>query len=1389
MSRDVVFRLRIDGTDVAISDSEKLKKVIKELQKEITNKALKGESYKELQGELGKAQNLQARLREETKEATKQARLNEVANKQRTRTYKDLKNELKIVETNLSNLITSGKGNTAEANRLREEYTRLKTATSEVRRETQDGSSAYRQMSTRLTSARKELKDLLATKSQNISLTQKETARLNLLQKEVSSLDKSLKDIDAAAGQFQRNVGNYTGALNKFGDGVLRVFGAGFLVGGITELTSATIRGARTMVQAADIQEQAVQKVRNLVQQTGQAAGFTTDQLEEMAGSLQANSVFGDEQILNEVTAQLLTFTRIGGESFERAQVAALDLATVLDGDLQSASLQLGKALNDPIQGVSALSRSGIAFSIDQREMIRELVNSGKELEAQNLILTEVENQYGNAAKAASEAGLGAFRQLQNEASDLLEPLGLLIIQIGNVFVPILRTLVGWLGNVINGVLQLTQGLSEIPEFVERNKVSLTLLVTGLAALNFQLVVTNAQLLLKQVRLKAASVASRRLISVNKLLAGAQTVLNNAMRANPIGLIITAVGALILIFRNLFTQFDEGRRIVNAFTGVWKAGFGLIMEAGADLVEAFKQYLGILKSILTLDFKAAWQGVKTLIKEFNPIDSAINAGRELVNGFVGGYNEEIIRADIEALKVRIDNEGANKVMADLKEEASALDTKIQETGGWFEWLQRKAYTGMTIITAGLYNPQTEAQKLEERLREVNEEMAYTSELALKQETRLQSLKARYERLDEDMRKTNFAKYLRRQIVLLQAQIDGVDPDEAAKSFDELDHKAQGSIEGMRENLQALKKEFYELTASEREGDKGKKLAAQILEAEEELNKATSLLSSKADKVKVGVEIDTVDDEELVKGSKAAAEQLVSDLQTELSRLKVGSVEYLETQIKLIEAQDELNELVKAQEAIRDQLTLTEPEAAEKQIYNIENQQAAIKELQETQSGVEFGSKRYKELQQEIVEEQEKLNAMLREQKAINDEIVFGQELIKLTAEVEDIEVDESSIPDIQRAMNELDRLIMQVDGVEILTEEGKQRQLNLLDELHEKRKELSEDLIKLLEKEDEKARKLFQNYTNEVLHIFDQVGSFDMFGSQKQQMLEFAQFAAQQLYDISQSFGDNSQKWEDLVKDSVAAISQILSGMASERAREEIAAVNKAKEGKLSALEEEINERLELVEGDAEAEADIQREFEEKKHAIELEAARERQQIARKEAVIKGALAILNIWATAANPIIAGILSAAMGIITAKKVAEIDGESFYHGGFTSKAPTIAEDRHGKIKGYVHDDEYVSPAHQVKRYPTLFRWLDSDRRNSSSGYRGFVDGGFASTPPAAFSGIKIDNVNELSEAIAREVGMSVNRAISEAVPRAFQEASKEISKDQRRVQRLNENLSK
>lgn len=170
-------------------------------------------------------------------------------------------------------------------------------------------------------------------------------------------------------------------------------------------------------------QEKAVSQLEATLRSTGRYTPELSANLQKFAGDLQGITTYGDEAVISS-QALLLTFTKIGNEQFPRAQQAILDVATAMGTDLKTATLQVGKALNDPVLGMTALSRSGIQFTEEQKEVVKQLVDTGRSAEAQSVILKELETQFGGSAVAARDTLGGALQSLQNAFGDLFEAKG-----------------------------------------------------------------------------------------------------------------------------------------------------------------------------------------------------------------------------------------------------------------------------------------------------------------------------------------------------------------------------------------------------------------------------------------------------------------------------------------------------------------------------------------------------------------------------------------------------------------------------------------------------------------------------------------------------------------------------------------------------------------------------------------------------------------------------------------------------------------------------------------------------------------------------------------------------------------------------------------------------
>jgi hypothetical protein len=170
-------------------------------------------------------------------------------------------------------------------------------------------------------------------------------------------------------------------------------------------------------------QESALAQLNATLKSTGGAAGLTSGELVKMAQGFQAVTTFGDEVIIA-AQSQLLTFTKLGKDVVPAATEAILDLATKMGGDLKGATVQIGKALNDPITGITALTKVGVTFNDAQKETIKTMVEMGDVAGAQTLILQELQTEFGGSARAARDTFGGAIAALHNAFGDLLEGSG-----------------------------------------------------------------------------------------------------------------------------------------------------------------------------------------------------------------------------------------------------------------------------------------------------------------------------------------------------------------------------------------------------------------------------------------------------------------------------------------------------------------------------------------------------------------------------------------------------------------------------------------------------------------------------------------------------------------------------------------------------------------------------------------------------------------------------------------------------------------------------------------------------------------------------------------------------------------------------------------------------
>jgi hypothetical protein len=192
---------------------------------------------------------------------------------------------------------------------------------------------------------------------------------------------------------------------------------------GVTVGLSAMVLGAGRAVRAFTDLERQQLTVQGTLQATGFAAGRTAGQLEDMARRIAVDTLASAREVRAAQTV-LLTFRSVAGETFDRAIDLSQDLAAAGFGTLEGNAVQLGKALEDPVAGLTALTRVGVSFSPTARKMIRDFVEMGQSAEAQRLILEGVAAQVEGLGRAAGAGAAGGFDLVGENTIRFFELLG-----------------------------------------------------------------------------------------------------------------------------------------------------------------------------------------------------------------------------------------------------------------------------------------------------------------------------------------------------------------------------------------------------------------------------------------------------------------------------------------------------------------------------------------------------------------------------------------------------------------------------------------------------------------------------------------------------------------------------------------------------------------------------------------------------------------------------------------------------------------------------------------------------------------------------------------------------------------------------------------------------
>jgi hypothetical protein len=249
----------------------------------------------------------------------------------------------------------------------------------------------------------------------------------------MASDDFSIKTkITLDTKNYEAGIKKAESATQKFSSslsGVTKLLKSTFAIAGISVGTKAIVNFGKEAVKSAESANKTLNILNNTLKVTGASAWTTSEDLVKMSEEIaySTNYTVGEIQDMQSV---LLGFKNITGDTFREASDAITDMATVMGMDLKSAVQTVGKALDDPIKGLDSLRRQGFAFTDEQKEELKQLVENGEQLKAQKIILDELNTTYGGAAKAAQSS----FDKQRDAVDEFKETLGNQLIPVLDVF-------------------------------------------------------------------------------------------------------------------------------------------------------------------------------------------------------------------------------------------------------------------------------------------------------------------------------------------------------------------------------------------------------------------------------------------------------------------------------------------------------------------------------------------------------------------------------------------------------------------------------------------------------------------------------------------------------------------------------------------------------------------------------------------------------------------------------------------------------------------------------------------------------------------------------------------------------------------------------------------
>jgi hypothetical protein len=383
-------------------------------------------------------------------------------------------------------------------------------------------------------------------------------------------------------------------------------------------IAGAAIAGAGAIIaknaQSLARIERITAQTESVLKSTGTTANGTAKDIANLAGSLE-NLTATEAETIQEGANLLLTFKNIqnqagaGNDIFNQTTAAMVDVARAMGTNASTEAIRLGKALNDPIKGISALSRVGIQFTEDQKAQIKALQQSGDLMGAQKIILAELQSQFGGSGAAYAKTFSGQLELMGHELGTIGEEATMAVMPALQGMVAQLRELIPVIGPQLKAAIEsvdwkaLTVSVVGLTTFLIENAATIGRVIIAVFALN-----TAFKLMAVASGIAKTAIALQTYVTAQ--MATGLSLATVALKVFRTALITTGVGALVVglgfLIEALINSNDQATKAVPTFdaygTAVRKTGTDADWAAGkyGIATTAVKNFNSAISSMPTI---------------------------------------------------------------------------------------------------------------------------------------------------------------------------------------------------------------------------------------------------------------------------------------------------------------------------------------------------------------------------------------------------------------------------------------------------------------------------------------------------------------------------------------------------------------------------------------------------------------------------------------------------------------------------------------------------------------------------------------------------------------------------------------------------------------------